>query len=55
MKRDGSQRYQLISFLVLDPSMKLAYIKKHWGPKFVLRARTILATIVSLLFFGLVD
>jgi hypothetical protein len=30
--------------------MKLAYIKKNWGPKFVLRARTILATIVSLLF-----
>src|ERR1700677_109355 len=31
----------------MDPSIKLAYIKKNWGPDFVLRTRTILATIVS--------
>ncbi|KAN0130476.1 Ribonuclease H-like domain containing protein [Lactarius tabidus] len=30
---------------VLDPSIKLAYVKKNWGPDFVLHIKTILATI----------
>ncbi|KAN0138441.1 Ribonuclease H-like domain containing protein [Lactarius tabidus] len=30
---------------VIDPSIKLVYIKKNWGPDFVLHTRTILTTI----------
>jgi hypothetical protein len=33
---------------VLDPSLKLAYIKKNWGPNFIARTRAILEKIVSL-------
>ncbi|KAN0136322.1 hypothetical protein V8E53_005927 [Lactarius tabidus] len=31
---------------VIDPSIKLVYIKKNWGPDFVLCTRTILTTII---------
>ena len=42
---------QLIDLTVLDPSIKLAYIKKNWGPYFVLHTQTILQTIVSTYIF----
>ena len=42
---------QLIDLTVLDPSIKLAYIKKNWGPDFILHTWTILETIVSTYIF----
>jgi hypothetical protein len=39
--------FELIYLTVLDPSIKLAYIKRNWGPDFVLRIKITLATIVS--------
>ncbi|KAN0129112.1 hypothetical protein V8E53_013108, partial [Lactarius tabidus] len=38
---------------VFDPAIKLAYIKKNWGPDFMQHIKTIMATILSLLLFTL--
>ena len=50
VKSDGTGGNWLIYLTVLDPNIKLGYIKEHWGPDFVLHIRAILVLRLSWVF-----